>query len=271
MSFASFNCCSRPQLGAASLVWAIQPPSNRSPDGLSGKNSLDELPVHRRIGDVEAVVGAVDVQPRAVRARRHDPDAPEPVVGDALVQKRPVAARHVEANLVDAVKLRLGIDLVERDHELHLGVRVELHGLDPRRLPLQPDRGVGHRLRSEVERHRVIGLARHGGEHGVDVVELFVHLGPLVGRDVDRVGLKHALVEEIRARRPGAAPGPPPVPVVVTLAASCARRRNPRRRPAGPARRDDKPAHRAFPLPWRPSLPRELSLRCSRSARRRSL
>ncbi len=96
--------------------------------------------------------------------------------------------------------LAFGVDLVEGDHELHLGVRaVERDGLVPRRVALEADGGVGD------------GLARRGGtppgdrgrhprrHRRVAVSELVVHLGPLIGADVDGVVLERARIEQVGA------------------------------------------------------------------------
>ena len=59
------------------------------------------------------------------------PSARRYVERDALVQVRLIDARHVELELALPVETPVAVDLVERDHELHLG-RIVVGGLPPR-------------------------------------------------------------------------------------------------------------------------------------------
>jgi len=160
------------------------------------------------LDDEEAVVGAVDLDLGAGRAAGGDPDLAQPGVGQAIVQEGPVAARHVEHQLLDAVELAVRIVLVERDVELHLlPVAVEHHRPRPRRLPVQLEGGVGDGLAVQVEHHRV---PRHEvvplGEQRGGVVELRQDGVPVVGRDVDRIRPELTLIKQIGTRRGRARP-----------------------------------------------------------------
>ena len=121
-------------------------------------------------------------------------------------------------SLLDAVELAaLGsTSSNETSNCIFARVAVEHHGLQPRRLPVQLERGVGHRLGAQVEHDRMfrdevvaVRLQRR------DVVELRLDRVPLVRRDVDRVGAHGGLVEQVRAGAGAEVPAPPvgdPVP-----------------------------------------------------------
>ena len=166
----------------------------------------EELPHHRvshpLLHRVEAVIRPVDLQPPVDRARGQDPDLAQPVFGDAIVQERPIGARHVEHQLRHAVELAARVGLVERDVELHLGaVAVERDRLVPGRSAVQLDGGVAHRLAAEVKDGRMVddevGPALERGQ----IVEFGLHRRPVGVADIHRVGRQRALVEQIRAGR----------------------------------------------------------------------
>jgi hypothetical protein len=166
-----------------------------------GEEVGDDARAGGLLGDEQAVVAAVDVHARAGGAAGGDADLAEPGVRQAIVHERPVVARHVEHQLLDAVKFRVAIVFVEVDVELHLLFRAVVHHcLHPRRLPVQLEHGVGDGLAAHVEDDRVLDdevVAVDGQRR--EVVEFGLDAGPFLGRDVDRVRAQRIRIEEIRA------------------------------------------------------------------------
>jgi hypothetical protein len=100
------------------------------------------------------------------------------------------------------VKLLVRVDLVECDVELHLRpVAVEHHRLQPRRLAVQLDRRVRHRLAVHVKDDGVVDDEVVAGLQSGQVVELAVQALPFGRIDVDRVGPHDVLIEQIRTSR----------------------------------------------------------------------
>ncbi len=171
-----------------------------------GKELGDDALVGVLLGDEHPVVAAVDLHAGIGRAAGGDPDLPQPGVRQPVVHEGPVAAGHVEHQLLDAVELAVGIALVKRDVELNLrAVAVQHRRLRPGRLAVQLQRRVGDRLAPQVEHdrmadHEVVPRRRQRRQ----LVELAHDARPFVGGDVDRVGPDHVLIEQIGAGRPAA-------------------------------------------------------------------
>ena len=169
-----------------------------------GKELGDDALVGVLLGDEHPVVAAVDLHAGVGRAAGGDPDLPQPGVRQPVVHEGPVAAGHVEHQLLDPVELAVGIALMKRDVELNLrAIAVQHRRLRPRRLPVQLQRRVADRLAPQVEHDRmaddeVVPRRRQRRQ----LVELAHHAGPFVGGDVDGVGPDHVLIEEIGAGRP---------------------------------------------------------------------
>ena len=144
------------------------------------------------------------------------------------------------------MKLGVGVDLVKRDHELHLGVgAVERDGVTPGRLPLEADHRVGHRLAAVVKDDRVVALEGLAGslEGGV-VEELVRYVRPVVGSHLDLVVGHLVRVEQVGAgeRSAGRAGGatrrnhpPHPRHLPLGLPTRAYRRRWPRRATSPPS------------------------------------
>ena len=201
-----------------------------------GEELLHDVVSHPLLDRIEAVGGAVDSQDPARRTRSHDSGLTKPVLGHAIVQEGPVGARHVEHELRHAVKRAAGVDLVERQIELHLGaVTVEGDGLVPGRRAVKLDSGVIHRFAVQVKNDRVIDGELGPALERRHILELGVDRRPLRRADIHGICPQRPFVEQVGAGtgddgavRPNRRHGP--VSLGTRAAATAAQRHERRRR-----------------------------------------